>query len=354
MNLLHFLYLSKENEAKRCEIANRNPIFKQQEKTFIIFVVMIVLAHKAKPYLLSATKLIILGITFTYIYTKVTQFNSQTFSNLLSLIQKITSPYLFFLAGLAILNWLLEILKWKRIISPVKKISFVEASKQSLAAHTASMATPNRIGDYGAKAYYYPSEKRKQVVLLNFLSNSAQMVVTIIFGTVGLFFVVMDYDLSFSLVKIISIVLLCMGLIGAGYIFKEKELLIKGLSIINVITYVQRLSFCIKRDVFLLSVLRYLCFSYLFLQLIWLFGSDISFSIGYPLVISMYLLASLIPTIFIFDVIVRGGVAIWLFSLVNVPELTVLSTVLAMWLLNFVIPSLIGSFYIATFKTDTK
>ena len=315
---------------------------------------MIALAHKTKPYLLSATKLIILGITFAYIYTKVSHFNTQAFSNLLDAIQNNKVPYLFLFAGLAVLNWLLEIGKWKMIISPVKKISFIEASKQSLAALTVSLATPNRIGDYGAKAYYYPSEKRRQVVLLNFLGNSAQMVVTIIFGSIGLFIIMMDHDLSFSALKIISIVLLGMGLLGAGYIFKEKELLVKGLSITNVIKYVQRLPFRIKRDVLFFSVLRYLCFSYLFLQLIWLFGSDITFSEGYPLVISMYLLVSLIPTIFIFDVIVRGGVAIWLFSLVNVPELTVLSTVIAMWLLNFVIPSLIGSFYIATFKAKTK
>jgi len=300
---------------------------------------MIALAHKTK---------------LAYIYTKVSHFNTQAFSNLLDAIQNNKVPYLFLFAGLAVLNWLLEIGKWKMIISPVKKISFIEASKQSLAALTVSLATPNRIGDYGAKAYYYPSEKRRQVVLLNFLGNSAQMVVTLIFGSIGLFIIMMDHDLSFSALKIISIVLLGMGLLGAGYIFKEKELLVKGLSITNVIKYVQRLPFRIKRDVLFFSVLRYLCFSYLFLQLIWLFGSDIPFSEGYPLVISMYLLVSLIPTIFIFDVIVRGGVAIWLFSLVNVPELTVLSTVIAMWLLNFVIPSLIGSFYIATFKAKTK
>ena len=46
------------------------------------------------------------------------------------------------------------------------------------------------------------------------------------------------------------------------------------------------------------------------------------------------------------DVIVRGSVAVWLFSFIGLNELTVLSTVLVMWLLNFMLPALWGSFYV--------
>ena len=65
---------------------------------------------------------------------------------------------------------------------------------------------------------------------------------------------------------------------------------------------------------------------------------------------SMYLLASIIPSIFIFDVVIKGSVAVYLFSIVGVNELTVLCIVTLMWLLNFVTPSVFGSYYVLNFN----
>ncbi len=84
------------------------------------------------------------------------------------------------------------------------------------------------------------------------------------------------------------------------------------------------------------------------------FGAEISFSEAIPLLFSMYLFVSVIPTIFIFDLVVRGGVAVWLFSLVGVSELAILSTVLSMWLLNFAFPAIWGSFYVVNYKLETR
>jgi hypothetical protein len=72
-----------------------------------------------------------------------------------------------------------------------------------------------------------------------------------------------------------------------------------------------------------------------------------------PLILSMYLLVSVIPSVFIFDVVVRGGVAVWLFSLAEVNELIVLSTVLVMWILNFVFPAIVGSILLIKHKPES-
>jgi hypothetical protein len=64
----------------------------------------------------------------------------------------------------------------------------------------------------------------------------------------------------------------------------------------------------------------------------------------------MYLLVSIIPSFFIMDVVIRGGVAVWLFSFLGVSEIVVLSTVFFMWMLNTVSPALIGSYFVLTFK----
>ena len=65
---------------------------------------------------------------------------------------------------------------------------------------------------------------------------------------------------------------------------------------------------------------------------------------------SMYLLSSIIPSIFIFDVVVKGSIGVFLFSMIEVDELTILSIITLMWLLNFVLPSVFGSYYVLNFN----
>ena len=81
-----------------------------------------------------------------------------------------------------------------------------------------------------------------------------------------------------------------------------------------------------------------------------IFEVDVSYINAMIVITSMYLLASIIPSLFILDVIIKGSVAVYLFSRLGVNEFTVLSIVLLMWFLNFVLPSIIGSFYVLSFK----
>ena len=63
----------------------------------------------------------------------------------------------------------------------------------------------------------------------------------------------------------------------------------------------------------------------------------------------MYLITSLIPMLFIFDVVVKSSVAVWLFGYLNLSELSILSVVSLMWILNFVLPSIVGSYFVLNF-----
>ncbi|MCW9037060.1 lysylphosphatidylglycerol synthase domain-containing protein [Altibacter sp.] len=314
---------------------------------------MIRISDKAKQYLLAALKVFILVAIFWFIYTKITATDSQTLEAFSNSMRGKALWILPLFLGLAALNWSLEIFKWKTVIQPLQTLSFREAAQQSLTALAVSLVTPNRIGEYGAKAFYFPPEKRKQVLLLNFVSNTAQMAATVFFGSIGMLMVATTYDLSFSTPHLLVFAMVFLVLILVGWYLKERELLIKGFSLFKVWKYIKKIPYSIKRKVVVLSVLRYLCFSYLFLKLLRFFEADLSLSQAYPLIFAMYLLVSVIPTIFLFDVVVRGGAALWLFSMAGVPELTVLCTVLAMWVLNFVLPSILGSYFLFTYRNRT-
>lgn len=314
------------------------------------------LTPKAKQYLLASLKILVLAFTFGYIFIKLNSTQGLSFSEFITNLtpKSATAGYalLFFLI-LAAANWFFEILKWQSVVSVVEKIDFKTAVKQSLAALTVSLATPNRIGEYGAKIYFFEASKRKKILLLNLYSNINQMLVTTFFGGIGLFYFVQRFNIQYSSKNILIAGFGIAILLIAAYFLKRKELK-NGFSIVKTITFFRNIPNTIKFKTLLFSVLRYIIFSSLFYFLLAFFSAEIGILEATPLIFTMYLLVSIVPTIFIFDVVVRGGVAIWLFSFVGVSELTILSTVLAMWLLNFVIPSLLGSFYVLTYQPTTR
>lgn len=316
---------------------------------------MFALSHKTKQYLLLALKIFILAVTFRYTYLKIIQNEQLNFIDFTSQINSSNSVLTiisFFI--LATTNWFFEVLKWKIMVSEIKEISFLTSLKQSLSSLTVSLATPNRIGEYGAKAYYFKKEFRKQILLRNLFHNSFQMGVTICFGIVGLFMITQknefDFSSKFDNYKVLMGVIILLFLIVLGFVFRKKQLIFKGLTLTNMYVKFKQISVSIKWKVLLFSVIRYFIFCFLFWRLLVFFGVETSIFQAFPLVFTMYLLVSIVPTIFIFDVVVRGGVAVWLFSLVGISELPVLSTVLSMWILNFVFPSFIGSYYLLTYK----
>jgi hypothetical protein len=66
----------------------------------------------------------------------------------------------------------------------------------------------------------------------------------------------------------------------------------------------------------------------------------------------MYIIASIIPTVFILDLVIKGTVAVWLFSYANANEFLILAITSIMWCLNFAIPAVIGSYFVMNFKLN--
>lgn len=312
--------------------------------------------HKTKQYLLAFAKVLVLAITFGYIFYRIKNNPDIDFSAFfLTIVSKgaAVSYFLILFLVLAMLNWTFEILKWQNLVSSIDRIDFKTALKQSLASLTVSLATPNRIGEYGAKALFFEKENRKKILLLNFYSNAAQLTMTVVFGCVGLFYFLWNYEVVYSVGALLAILIGILVIGVLGYHFRKRELFVRGFSIANTLRFFQKFPSFQKLKVLVFSLLRYLIFSGMFYGMLLFFGSEVPIYTAMALIFAMYLLVSIVPTIFIFDVVVRGGVAVWLFSFVGIPELAVLSTVFLMWIFNFVVPSLIGSFFVITYQPAT-
>jgi uncharacterized membrane protein YbhN (UPF0104 family) len=253
---------------------------------------------------------------------------------------------------LTFFNWFFEILKWKNLVKILKKITIFESTQQSLASLTTSLFTPNRIGEYGAKAVYYKKNKRK-IMLLNLVGNLNQLTVTIIFGIIGLVFFLSTYEVEINPYRLrrLGYLIGFIILLGLG---NKRLKLFEFLPWKKIREFVKKIPFGIHLKVFLYSSIRYLIFSHQFYFLLLVFGVEESYFTLISLILSMYIIASFIPSISLFDWAIKGTVAIYIFSFTLIPEITIVIITLLMWILNFALPSIIGSYYVLNFKLPKK
>jgi hypothetical protein len=310
--------------------------------------------YKTKQFFIVLIKLSIVAGALYFIYSKISDnegLDLREFIDFVKAQKSLTLKTVGILIFLSAVNWILETLKWQFIVNLIQPIRFTNALEQSLGGQTAALITPNRIGDYGAKAIYYPKALRKKIVLLNLLGNISQMSATVLFGSVGLIIFISRYTVDIDYYKLSRVVLIVV-MIGAFFLIgrKTKAIQIRGFGLKQITDFFKDLSISYHLKNLAFSIGRYLVFSFQFYYLLLLFGVEVAYLNAMVVISTMYLLASVVPTISLFDVVIKGSIAIFLFSYVRVNELTILSITTIMWLLNFAIPSIFGSYYVLNFK----
>ena len=307
-------------------------------------------SYKSNQFLWLVFKLLTVILCGYFIYTIIAhneKFKFIDFYSKLIDFDVFSSKNIIFLLFLSIINHFIEIVKWKILTNYVKRNSWLETTKQSLASLTFSLITPNRIGEYGAKALYYTNDKRKQILLLNFAGNFYQLVITTILGAVGL--VYLSTYFSFSIISIKNSSILILGITGLGssicYLEKKSSKISHWISkIVAVLS--------MKNNILVLftCLLRYLVFTHQFYFFILCFKIDISYVHSISAISSMYLIASCIPILSLFDAALKGSVAVVVFSLFGIDSFLILSITTLMWLFNFAFPAIIGSYFVLQFN----
>jgi len=307
---------------------------------------MISIPHKAKQFLVLLVKLLIVGGAFYFIYNQLANNDKLDWQKFLILFHKNQSVAgISFILLLSVLNRLFEIMKWKFLVSYLRPISLGEATKQVLAGLTAGLFTPNGVGEYAGKALYFEQKKTKKIIFLNLICNGIQMIITIFFGTIGLW--VLGYN--FWVLTIIGICLLFIGLS-----FLTKSIKIKGYSIEKLLTKINEIPKKIHRKNMLLAVGRYLVFSHQYYFLFLAFDVDLPYLTLMASIATVYFLASSLPSFQFLDFAVKGSVALFFFEKLGVNEWVVVFIATLMWFLNVVLPVVIGSYFVLKFKPKWK
>ena len=307
---------------------------------------MISISHKAKQLLVLLIKLLIVGGAFYFVYNELAH-NDKL--NWVLFVEKFNKNKSFigiaFILLLSILNRFFEILKWQNLVSYIHKIKLFDATKQVLGALTAGLFTPNGIGEYAGKALFFDKSQAKNIVFLNLICNGIQVIISILFGLLGLWY------LGFGKwVFLLLTIVLGFGILGFGL----KKVRIKGYSIEKILSKINEIPKKIHRKNSYLAVCRYLIFSHQYYLLFLAFDVQLSYFTLMATIAAVYFLASSLPTFQFLDFAIKGSVAVYFFGLLHVNEWIVVFISTLMWFLNVVLPVLIGSYFVLNFKSKWK
>ncbi len=236
----------------------------------------------------------------------------------------------------SLINWWLEIKKWQFLARNVQNIDFKTALKQSLIGFSLASITPNRIGEYGAKAVFYPKQDRKKILALNFVGNTTQLLSTLFFGSLSIVFLFFLKKADFFRVAALTniqyfylLFVLFFSLIFYLFVFKKFN-------------YPDILDKTVFYKSFVFSVARYLIFSTQFFLLYIFWSSQTNLLLVLMAIYLSYFLSSLLPVLIFTDWAIKGSISLWVFTKLGLMSSIVLKIVGFMWIFNFLIPFFTG------------
>lgn len=303
--------------------------------------------YKTKQFPLLIIKLAVVSLAFWFIAEKIVS-GEADFMQLSE--QRLSALDWFIILLISCTSWFFEIKKWHVLAAEIKPLSFGKAANQSLSSFTASIFTPNRIGEYGAKSLFYPKKERKKVFFLNFLSNLFQFSTTCIFGFLGMIYLSEIVELPYSKFEGSYFFVICLILIGIYLFFRFRKPGFLGKQFKRITTYNKRIKLETKLKLFFFALCRYLLFSHQFYLFLIFFNAEIGYFDAIFGIFTVFLFAAALPSVFFLEAVIKGSVALWIFSLFQVPEITILSSIGLMWIFNSGIPAMVGSYFVLKFK----
>lgn len=271
----------------------------------------------------------------------------------------------FWLAFLLMpLNWSLEALKWKYLTKRLENFSFYTALKSVLAGTSITMLTPNRIGEYGGRIMYVKEENRIAAIPLTILGSMSQLFVTIVMGTAGLllFRYVFHYDDAlFKLIpdlagtiliyiSLLTSLFLILIYLRVGFIIKLLLQIPVLKKFVKYLHFLQEFSRKELLRILFLSFLRYVVFILQYILLLKVMQVVIPVADCFWLLTIFYLVMTMAPTIGFTELPLRAAASVEIFQLYSSNVLGIQAASLSIWIINLVLPALIGSILIFGLK----
>ena len=256
---------------------------------------------------------------------------------------------LILLLFLMICNWLTESLKWKFLINRIAIVTNRNAFSAILNGLAFGLFTPFKVGDVIARIAHIDSKDKNKALGSVLIARSSQMVTTILFGCFGL--------LYFPYISINAFLLLLIMVVTVTVYYRLEIIvpIIKRIGVLtNYIKYVEVLNDYGVKDFSIslsMSILRYAIILTQYLLMFKFFNIELGIADILISVSIVMFVKSILPLMSVLgDFGIRELVAIYVLNFYGINSIEVLLVTISIWLINVILPSLIGSFLTKNFK----
>ncbi|MEP7143864.1 MAG: lysylphosphatidylglycerol synthase domain-containing protein, partial [Ferruginibacter sp.] len=226
------------------------------------------------------------------------------------------------------------------------------------------MLTPNRIGEYGGRILYVEKEHRIKAISLSLVGSMSQLLVTMVMGCTGLLYlrylshnnsgahaVLPEFwgDVLIYLSIGLTFILLLFYL-RLGWLVRTMERLPSLHKVVNYIRVLDEFNNKHLVQILFLSFIRYVVFVLQYVMMLQLMEIEIPGWLCFWLITAFYLVMAVAPSIGFIELPLRISASWVLLKLYTSNELGVSTASLGIWLINIVVPAIIGSLLILSIK----
>ncbi len=331
--------------------------------------------RKTYNYLL---RFVIIIATYYFVYREI--FYKKDLANVFDSIKELftSGGFIFQLLIIFLLMFVnlgMESWKWKFLIKKIEKIPFFTSYQAVLTGISVSAFTPNRVGEYFGRVFILKKANHWEGILITIIGSMSQLITTILLGSIGLliflheFIDLLGYFFGYFYYGLFAIVIIIDFFILLFYFnvsiltsFLQKFTRKKWIKFREHLSVFSLYSQKELLVVLLISIFRYLIFTFQFYLLLRLFSVQIPIYYSFVLVSVVYFVMAAIPTIALAELGIRGSVSIYFIGLffekydlltdqINIGIFSASST---LWLINIIIPAIVGTIFVFRLKFFRK
>ncbi|HEU4472217.1 MAG TPA: lysylphosphatidylglycerol synthase domain-containing protein [Flavisolibacter sp.] len=281
----------------------------------------------------------------------------------LSIRSSLQSAEVLYLIGALLLvpvNWGLEAWKWKASVSSIHSLGFRDAFKAVLSGVSISVTMPNRVGEYLGRMMYLPEGNRLRAISVTLVGSLAQLLITVLAGTIGLMVLKNVWLDNFPGVRI-WYRFLVYGLMVAGGVLALVYFNVSGTTglfrrwfraqrYLYLVEALQHFNNRLLWRIVFLSALRYLVFLLQYVLVFYLFDVHVPVLTIMAVTSVVFLAMAVIPSITLVEVGLRGEISIRLMGLFSANTLGIGFASITVWFINLILPAIMGSILILGLK----
>ncbi|MFT3825665.1 MAG: lysylphosphatidylglycerol synthase domain-containing protein [Chitinophagaceae bacterium] len=262
---------------------------------------------------------------------------------------------------LMFLNWGLEARKWQVAIARIQRISFAQCVRAIFTGTTMGFFTPNRMGEYMGRILYIEEGKRIKAISLTIVCSMSQLMVTLWTGLAGIVYLkheiavrstagsasVLFWINTVMYITLAVVLVLTLFYFRLSWLVRWVEKIPRIEKFLEPVRVLDSFNATILSNILSLSLIRYFVFIAQYYLLFSAFNVELTGIEAFGCVSVVFLVLAVVPTIgMITELGIRWKTSMELVQFFSSNSIGILATSLAIWVINLVIPALLGSLLI--------